>query len=72
MFIDSTLLTPFPLKILMWETAVRCSPFFNWETEAGEGVALPREQGHGRGVPGQPGLLPRILPGAYQHLAVGG
>lgn len=52
--------------------------FFNWETEAGEGVALPGEQGHGWGVSGQPGLLPRILPvssatsGAYQHLAVGG
>jgi len=72
-FVDSTEVAPFPLKIITWETTVRCSPFFSWETEAGE-----REQGHGRGVLGQPKLLPRILPGspaisgAYQHLAVGG
>lgn len=52
--------------------------FLSWETEAEEGVALPREQGHGWGAPEQPGLFPHVLPvssatsGAYQHLAVGG
>lgn len=34
----STVVTSFPPKILMWETAVWCSPLFNWETEAEMGL----------------------------------
>lgn len=63
MFADSTVTTPFPLKILMWETALCWSPLFIWETEAGEGVALPGEEGNSRGCWGcspvqpPPGLI---------------
>lgn len=37
-------MAPFPLKILVWEAGLCWSPVFNWETEAGEGFALPGEE----------------------------
>lgn len=69
MFTDSTVMTPFPLKILMWETVLCWSPLFMWETEAGEGVALPGEEGNSRGVLG---LFPSSATSRpYQPLTVG-
>lgn len=63
MFIDSRVVTPFPFNIPVWEALLCWSPLFNWETEAGEGVAFSGKERSSRGVlglfpsPATPGFI---------------